>query len=38
MTDVLQCPECELRFTSRSELEMHIAVDHPERAEDEQQA
>jgi hypothetical protein len=27
MTDVLQCPECELRFTSRSELEMHIAVE-----------
>jgi hypothetical protein len=24
-----QCPECELRFSSRSELEDHLAVDHP---------
>ncbi|MGI8774611.1 MAG: hypothetical protein ACR2KQ_06310 [Actinomycetota bacterium] len=27
--DVLQCPICELRFTSRSELEQHKAFDHP---------
>lgn len=29
MTDVLQCPYCDLRFTSRSELEQHKAFDHP---------
>jgi Flp pilus assembly protein TadB len=30
---VRQCPRCELRFTSRSELEYHLANDHqPPRA------
>ena len=28
--DVLQCPECPLRFTNASELEQHLALDHPE--------
>lgn len=27
--DVLQCPFCQLRFTTRSELEQHKAFDHP---------
>ena len=27
-----QCPQCELRFTSRSELEHHLADDHRPRA------
>ena len=30
VVDVYQCPECELRFVTPSELEQHIAVDHPE--------
>jgi hypothetical protein len=30
MTDVLQCPYCPLRFSTRSELEQHKAFDHPE--------
>jgi hypothetical protein len=31
---VRQCPRCELRFTSRSELEYHLSNDHqPPRAE-----
>jgi hypothetical protein len=34
MTDVLQCPYCDLRFTTRSELEQHKSFDHP-RAEEE---
>jgi Zinc finger, C2H2 type len=33
MTDVLQCPYCDLRFSTRSELEQHQALDH--RLEDE---
>jgi hypothetical protein len=28
MSDVLQCPLCELRFSTRSELEQHQALDH----------
>lgn len=28
--DVLQCPECPLRFITASELEQHLALDHPE--------
>lgn len=28
--DVYQCPECELRFLTPSELEQHIAIDHPQ--------
>lgn len=34
MTDVLQCPYCDLRFTSRSELEQHKAFDHPRKEEE----
>ena len=33
MNDILQCPECELRFTSRSELQQHLLLDHPRRDE-----
>jgi hypothetical protein len=29
MIDVLQCPYCDLRFSTRSELEQHKAFDHP---------
>ncbi len=28
---VHQCPDCELRFLTESELREHIASDHPER-------
>lgn len=28
MTDVMQCPYCKLRFSTRSELEQHKAFDH----------
>ncbi|HEY3143529.1 MAG TPA: C2H2-type zinc finger protein [Acidimicrobiales bacterium] len=34
MTDVHQCPYCELRFISRNELQDHIAADHPQPADD----
>ncbi len=27
--DVLQCPECELRFRFASELEEHLKLEHP---------
>ena len=30
MSDVLQCPHCALRFSTRSELEQHKAIDHPQ--------
>lgn len=33
MTDVLQCPHCDLRFTTRSELEQHKSFDHPRQEE-----
>ncbi|MFN2526898.1 MAG: hypothetical protein ABR505_11650 [Actinomycetota bacterium] len=38
--DVLQCPFCSLRFTTRSELEQHKALDHPgqETAADEEES
>ena len=26
----LQCPACELRFTLASELDQHIALEHPD--------
>lgn len=26
---VHQCPQCELRFTNKSELELHRTLDHP---------
>ena len=29
MTEVLHCPHCNLRFSTRSELEQHKAFDHP---------
>jgi hypothetical protein len=28
--DVIQCPECELRFRSPAELDQHLALDHPD--------
>jgi hypothetical protein len=35
MSDVLQCPHCALRFSTRSELEQHKAIDHPQTLEEE---
>jgi hypothetical protein len=29
MSDVHQCPYCELRFPNRVELSSHISFDHP---------
>jgi hypothetical protein len=34
MTEVLQCAYCDLRFSTRSELEQHKAFDHPRREEE----
>ena len=34
VTDVRQCPYCELRFVSRNEVEDHVALDHPRRVDD----
>ena len=34
MTEVLQCPYCDLRFSTRSELEQHKAFDHPRREQE----
>ena len=34
MSDVLQCPYCDLRFSTRSELEQHKAFDHPREQEE----
>jgi hypothetical protein len=34
MTEVHQCPYCELRFGSRNELEDHISRDHPRELDD----
>ena len=31
MSDVHQCPFCELRFVSLNELKAHISSDHPDR-------
>ncbi len=31
MSDVHQCPFCELRFVQLAELKFHIATDHPDR-------
>jgi hypothetical protein len=28
--DVYQCPECELKFISSSELQQHLQLDHPD--------
>jgi hypothetical protein len=33
-TDVHQCPRCELRFVTRTELEDHLAQEHPTPADD----
>ena len=30
MTDVLQCPYCELKFASQADLKQHLAFDHPD--------
>lgn len=30
MTNVLQCPRCEVRFPNPSELNDHVASDHPD--------
>ena len=29
--EVLQCPHCDLKFGSRADLNQHIAFDHPNR-------
>jgi hypothetical protein len=34
VSDVHQCPYCELRFVSRNELNDHVAVDHPQPVDD----
>ena len=31
MSDVHQCPFCELRFLNLAELQFHIQTDHPDR-------
>jgi len=31
MSDVLQCPYCELKFASTADLKQHHAFDHPDR-------
>ena len=31
MADVSQCPFCELRFTAKWELTLHLDADHPGR-------
>lgn len=31
MSDIHQCPFCELRFVNLSELKFHIEIDHPDR-------
>lgn len=28
--EVLQCPDCELKFRLPSELDQHLSLDHPE--------
>ena len=38
MTEILQCPKCDLRFTTRSELEMHKSLDHPNAEEDDEES
>jgi hypothetical protein len=34
MTDVHQCPYCELRFRARTELDDHVATEHPGPVDD----
>lgn len=36
MANVLQCPYCELKFISSSELEQHKSFDHPQKDEEEE--
>ena len=38
MSDVLQCPYCELRFASEADLKQHLAFDHPDREIQEEQS
>jgi hypothetical protein len=33
MSDVYQCHQCELIFPNRSELDMHLMLDHPSKQE-----
>jgi hypothetical protein len=33
MSDVHQCAQCELRFSNKSELDMHRMLDHPSKQE-----
>ena len=37
MSEVLQCPYCELKFGSKADLAQHLAFDHPEHERDEVQ-
>ena len=37
MTDVLQCPYCELRFASKPDRDQHIAFDHPGKSSGDQE-
>jgi hypothetical protein len=37
MTDVLQCPYCELKFSSKADLDQHLAFDHPEHEAEEEE-
>jgi hypothetical protein len=34
VTDVHQCPYCELRFATRNEVDDHVATDHPRAVDD----
>lgn len=34
MSDVTQCPFCELRFVARWELRLHLDAEHPGRIND----
>ena len=36
MTDIHQCPRCELRFETRTELEDHLANEHPGGLDDDE--
>lgn len=38
MSEVLQCPYCDLRFSTRADLDQHKAFDHPEAEEEEEEA
>lgn len=37
MSDAAQCPFCELRFTARWELKLHLDDEHPGRIRDRQE-